>query len=145
MPEGIGYGPNDRMNFGASPYAYADEQAAASAEPSPVPASGPLTQQLQAGLSRLSPQEIAMLDQAITPEIHMILQKIEPSLGDFLAPFAVNDADSPENAMMALEQQAAQQAAQQPAGPAPMAAPAADPAGGQPARRPNPLANIRAA
>ena len=148
MPEGRGYGP-DQMNFGASPYAYADEAAEASAAPAPVPATAdPAELDLQQRLSQLAPQEIALLDQAITPEIYAILAKLSPRFVRVFQPFAVNDADSPENAMMAMQQQEAQQPAQPMPGPSASPAPAGPGGGGggqPPPRRPNPLSNIRAA
>jgi hypothetical protein len=123
MPDGLDERSyNDEMppefpkEMGGDPNAGGFDTAEAAAPdrgPGPYPGGGgEMVAMLQAGLATLAPEELQILDQAITPEVAAIVAKIDPSLGGFLSQFA-----GPSDAELATQQMAMQAAAAPPPAP----------------------------
>lgn len=69
--------------------------------PAPQPMMDPSMMMFQEGLARLAPQELAILDQLITPPLAQILGKMFPGAAPMFAQFAA--ADGMDSGMMEFE------------------------------------------
>ena len=52
--------------------------------------------EMRIGLQRLTPQELAELDAAITPRVAELMLRVSPDLEPLLKPFFENDAPQPQ-------------------------------------------------